>query len=96
MSQKETLTEEGLSVAYLITREFHTAHDFSIFIERESNRKKITIMECLLDYCETKKIEPESIAQVITKGLVEKIEAEAAGLHLINATSQKLPFDDAS
>jgi hypothetical protein len=84
--------EEIITVEYLITREFNTATDFSQHIERESIRRGISHMETLLDYCETRNIDPSSVTKLISSSLKEKIKAEAEDLNLLKKKSGKLPL----
>ena len=79
-----------ITVEYLITREFNTSTEFSIFIETEALRRKIGYMETLLEYCETKDIDPIAVANLISSSLKEKIRAEAEEMNLLKKSS-KLP-----
>ena len=53
-----------------------TPKTFSIFIESEVRRKKITHMDAILEYCYQKEVEPDSVTNLIQKPLKDKIEAE--------------------
>jgi len=79
-----------LTVEYLITREFTSSVEFSIFIEKEALRRKIGCFEALIDYCEEKGIEPVAVATMITSSLKAKIQAEAEEMNLLKKTA-KLP-----
>ena len=79
-----------LTVEYLITREFTSAAEFSIHIEREAIRRKIGHLETLMEYCEEKKIDSVAVASMITSSLKEKIRAEAEEMNLLKK-SPKLP-----
>lgn len=81
---------EIITVEYLITREFTNSSDFSLFIEREAIRRKIGFLESLLEYCESKGIEPAGVANLISSSLKEKIRAEAEDMNLLKK-SPKLP-----
>lgn len=92
MSRKKSETEEPkLTVEYLVTREFNSSQEFSIFIEKEAIRRKIGCFEALMDYCEDRKIEPVAVASFITSSLKEKIRAEAEEMNLLKKTG-KLPL----
>ena len=56
-----------LTVEYLITREFNNSTEFSIFIEREALKRRIGVMEMLLEYCEEKEIDPVAVASMLSK-----------------------------
>lgn len=79
-----------LTVEYLITREFTNSTDFSMHIEKEAIKRRIGCFEALLDYCETKGIEPVAVATMITSSLKAKIQAEAEEMNLLKKTA-KLP-----
>ena len=80
-----------LTVEYLITREFNNSTEFSIFIEREALKRRIGVMEMLLEYCEEKEIDPVAVASMLSSSLKEKIRAEAEELNLLKKTG-KLPL----
>ena len=48
-------------------------------------------MDAVLDYCHTENIEPDTVARLISKGLKEKIEANARDLHFLPKHA-KLPI----
>ena len=58
METKITANQKIVTVEYLITREFNNSTEFSIFIEKEALRRKMGYMETLLEYCETKDVDP--------------------------------------
>tara|TARA_E500000178_G_scaffold333993_1_gene369490 strand:+ start:93 stop:302 length:210 start_codon:yes stop_codon:yes gene_type:complete len=60
-----------------------TPKTFSIFIESEVRRKKITHMDAILEYCYQKGVEPDSITNLIQKPLKDKIEADARDLNYL-------------
>lgn len=82
---------EVITVEYLITREFTNSNDFSLYIECEAIRRKIGFLESLLEYCESKSIEPAGVANLISSSLKEKIRAEAEDMNLLKK-SPKLPL----
>tara|TARA_B100001093_G_scaffold80013_1_gene71319 strand:+ start:34 stop:303 length:270 start_codon:yes stop_codon:yes gene_type:complete len=56
---------------------------FSLEIERIAKEKEITHMDAVLLYCKDNQIEPEKVSSLITKGLKEKIEANARDLNFL-------------
>ena len=80
-----------LTVEYLITREFTSSAEFSIYIEKQAIQRKIGCFEAFLEYCENKGIEPVAVAGMITSSLKEKIRAEAEEMNLLKK-SPKLPL----
>ena len=68
-----------------------TAKTFTITIENIAKEKQITHMDAVLHYCEQEGIEPESVGPLISKGLKEKIEANARDLNYFPKRA-KLPI----
>ena len=60
---------------------------FSLEIENIAKDKKISHMDAVLRYCEKNNIEPDSVSRLITKGLKEKIEANARELNFLPKTA---------
>ena len=50
---------------------------FSLNIENIVKEKRITHVEAVLWYCKDLGIEPDTVSNLLTKGLKEKIEANA-------------------
>ena len=65
-----------------------TAKSFSLEIEKIANEKGITHMEAVLDYCYKQGIEPDTVGNLISKSLKEKIEANARELNFLEKTAQ--------
>lgn len=82
----------NLSDEFLITREFQTANDFSIFIEQKAVTLGATCLDIITEYCEEKDIDTSSVAVLITPSLKEKLREEAEQLNLIKKSSEKLPI----
>jgi len=74
---------EGVSAEFLITREFQTAQEFSVFIERKAVQRKISLMEALLEYCEDRDVDPSAVSALITPALKKRIQCDAEQLHLL-------------
>ena len=66
----------------------NTAKTFSLEIEKIANEKGITHMEAVLDYCYRQGIEPDTVGNLISKSLKEKIEANARELNFLPKRAQ--------
>ena len=66
----------------------NTAKTFSLEIEKIANEKQITHMEAVLDYCYRNEIEPDTVGNLISKSLKEKIEANARELNFLPKRAQ--------
>ena len=66
----------------------NTPKTFTLEIERFVSEKKITHMDAVLWYCQKEGIEPETVGSLISKGLKEKIEANARELNFLPRTAQ--------
>ena len=67
---------------------FKTTKTFTLAIENIVKEKKITHMDAVLLYCELEGIEPDSITSLISRGLKEKIEANARDLNFLPKSAQ--------
>ena len=65
-----------------------TSKTFTLTIENIAKEKKISHMDAVLHYCEKEGIEPESVGLLISKGLKEKIEANARDLNFLPKQAQ--------
>jgi len=74
---------EKITNAFLITKEFQSSTEFSMFIEREAKKRKTTYLDMIVDYCQKKDIEMESITSIITPSLKEKIKFQSNELNLL-------------
>ena len=61
---------------------------FSLNIEKIVKEKSITHMEAVLWYCKKEGIEPDTVSSLISKGLKEKIEANARELNFLPRQAQ--------
>ena len=59
----------------------------SLEIENIAIDMKISHMDAVLYYCEKNDLEPDSVSRLITKGLKEKIEANARDLNFLEKTA---------
>ena len=67
---------------------FTTSKTFTIAIENIAKEKKLTHMDAVLYYCEKEGIEPDSVGSLVSKGLKEKIEANARELNFLPKRAQ--------
>ena len=65
-----------------------TPKTFSLEIENIAKSKNISHMEAVLWYCMKEGIEPDTIGSLISKGLKEKIEANARELNFLPRHAQ--------
>ena len=65
-----------------------TPKKFSIIIEELVNTKRLTHLEAIIHYCEQEGLEPEAVSSLISKGLKEKIEANARDLNFLPKQAQ--------
>jgi hypothetical protein len=74
----------------LIDENFMDKNKFSMTIEnivKDSNRT-INYIDAIVDFCETKDIEIETVVKLIAPSLKEKIKAEATRLNYIKKTTR--------
>ena len=69
----------------------NTPKTFSLNIENIAKEKSISHMDAVLWYCQQEGIEPDTVGSMITKGLKEKIEANARDLNYFPKRA-KLPI----
>tara|TARA_Y100000296_G_scaffold8311_2_gene9835 strand:- start:24 stop:242 length:219 start_codon:yes stop_codon:yes gene_type:complete len=65
-----------------------TSKIFTNTIENIAKEKQITHMEAVLHYCEKEGIDPQTVKSLISKGLKEKIEANARDLNFLPRQAQ--------
>jgi|TARA_Y100000310_G_scaffold130085_1_gene129254 hypothetical protein len=65
-----------------------TTKSFTIAIENIAKEKQITHMEAVLWYCSKEGVEPDTVSSLISKGLKEKIEANARELNFLPKQAQ--------
>ena len=66
----------------------NTPKSFTSEIENIAKETKITHMDAVLWYCEQEGIEPDTIGYLISKGLKQKIEANARELNFLPKQAQ--------
>ena len=65
-----------------------SSKSFSLEVEKIAKEKNITHMEAVLWYCKDQGIEPDTVSNLLSKGLKEKIEANARDLHFLPKQAQ--------
>ena len=66
----------------------NTSKTFTLVIENIVKEKNLTHMDAVLWYCEQEGLEPDSLGTLISKGLKEKIEANARELNFLPKQAQ--------
>ena len=66
----------------------NTPKTFTLEIEKIAKEKQITHMDAVLCYCEKEGIEPDTLRSLVSKGLKEKIEANARELNFLPRQAQ--------
>ena len=64
-----------------------TPKTFSLEIEKVAQEKNINHIDAVIWYCQNNDLEPDSVGRLITKGLKEKIEANARELNFLEKTA---------
>ena len=64
-----------------------TPKTFSLEIEKVAKEKEIIKIDSVIWYCQKNNLEPDSVGRLITKGLKEKIEANARELNFLEKTA---------
>ena len=66
----------------------NTPKTFALVIENIVKEKNITHMDAVLWYCQKEEIELEAVGSLVSKGLKEKIEANARELNFLPKQAQ--------
>ena len=66
----------------------NTPKTFTLEIENIVKEKNLSHMDAVLWYCDQQDIEPDSVKSLISKGLKEKIEANARELNFLPKQAQ--------
>ena len=85
------LGEVTLTNAFMISREFSSANDFSLWVENYHKQTKMPRMDIIIDYCQSRDIDIEAVAPLINKVLKERIRLEAEEAKLMKPTG-RLPL----
>jgi hypothetical protein len=75
--------QEQLTDALVITKRFRSPTEFSYFIDEQVSNLKITYMDAVINYCNEKDIDVDSIGPLINQKLREKIQMEAEQANMI-------------
>ena len=79
---------QPLKLTYGVFMALNTPKKFTLEIENIVKEKCISHMEAVLWYCDQQDIEPDSVKSLISKGLKEKIEANARELNFLPKQAQ--------
>ena len=74
---------EQLTDALVITKRFRSPTEFSLYIDERVSAFKITYMDAVINYCNEKEIDIDSIGSLINQKLREKIQMEAELANMI-------------
>ena len=74
----------------LIDENFMDKNKFSMTIENivKDSKRTINYIDAIVDYCQSKDIEIETVVKLIAPSLKEKIKAEATRLNYIKKTTK--------
>jgi len=70
-----------LQVSITLPNMFENAKQFSLYIEKVVQEKRMTHMDAVLEYCKENFVEPEDISKLINKSLRDKIKVNATELN---------------
>jgi hypothetical protein len=82
---------EPVTDGFIITREFATANDFSLWVEKKHVELRMPRMDVIIEYCAEKDIDIEAVAPLINKVLKERIREEAENANMMRR-SARLPL----
>jgi hypothetical protein len=60
---------------------FENAKQFSLYIEKVVQEKRMTHMDAVLEYCKENYLDPQDISKLINKSLRDKIKVNATELN---------------
>lgn len=78
-----------LTDGLIITKQFRTANDFSLYIETRVVENRTGYMESVIQYCNEAGIELEGISKLVSSSLKEKIRVEAEEANLLKPRGGK-------
>ena len=70
-----------LQVSIILPNMFENAKQFSLYIEKVVQEKRMTHMDAVLEYCKENFVEPGDISKLINKSLRDKIKVNATELN---------------
>ena len=74
---------EQLTDALIITKRFRSPNEFSIYIDEMRLKHDLSYMDAVINYCNEKNIDIDSIGPLINQKLREKIQIEAEQENMI-------------
>ena len=74
---------EQLTDALIITKRFRSPNEFSIYIDEMRLKHELSYMDAVINYCNEKDIDIDSIGPLINQKLREKIQIEAEQENMI-------------
>ena len=74
---------EQLTDALIITKRFRSPNEFSIYIDEVRLKHDLSYMDAVINYCNEKDIDIDSIGPLINQKLREKIKIEAEQENMI-------------
>ena len=82
-------TKSNKNIDQLIDDNFMDKNKFSMTIENivKDSNKTLNYIDAIVDFCEAKDLEVESVVKLIAPSLKEKIKAEATRLNYIKRTT---------
>jgi hypothetical protein len=83
-------TKSDKNIDQLIDDNFMDKNKFSMAIENivKDSNKSINYIDAIVDFCDAKDLEVETVVKLIAPSLKEKIKAEATRLNYIKKTTR--------
>ena len=83
-------TKSDKNIDQLIDDNFMDKNKFSMAIENivKDSNKSISYIDAIVDFCDAKDLEVETVVKLIAPSLKEKIKAEATRLNYIKKTTR--------
>lgn len=90
---EKTVGDDGevLTNEFIITKEFASANDFSVWVESQHRELNVPRMDIIIEYCVERDIDIESVAPLINRALKERIREEAEEANMMKRTA-RLPL----
>ena len=76
-------TNETLTDSLIITKRFRSPNEFSLYVDEVKLKHDISYMDAVINYCNEKDIDIDSIGPLINQKLREKIQIEAEQENMI-------------
>lgn len=68
-----------------------TKKKFSVLVEEEVLKHRMSYMDAILKVCEDRGLDPGEIKKLISPVIKDKLEAECVKLRLVEGTTNQLP-----